>query len=449
MTPTHRPRQLVRAGLAAVVLLALAACAQDYPNSTFNHTTEFNTAIDSLWDRLLFLGTLVFVLVEAALIYTVVRYRRREGQAEPKHVHGNTTLEILWTVIPALILVFIAVPTVRTIFRTQAKAVPEALQVEVIGHQWWWEFRYPEYTQAGANGRVDTLVTANELYIPIGRTVNFHLRTKDVLHSFWVPQLGGKRDLISNHTNYLWFTPDSAMQTSAWNGFCVEYCGASHANMRFRAFTVSAEEFEAWARQQMSAPAVASALPGAPPAAPAAAPAPADSAAARADSAAAPTAAPTAAAAQLASAPAGAATAAGYTFPVANLPAHAVPKTPIPAGLTFTDGIVGDAARGAQVYSRSSCIGCHAIRGHPISMSPVGPNLTHVGSRTTIAAGLYPNDERHLRLWIKNARKMKPGVTMPTIGRGEMDPITKQAANLGALTDQEIADIVAYLLALK
>jgi cytochrome c oxidase subunit 2 len=82
-------------------------------------------------------------------------------------------------------------------------------------------------------------------------------------------------------------------------------------------------------------------------------------------------------------------------------------------------------------------------------MSPIGPNLTHIGSRTTIAAGLYPNDERHLRLWIKNARKMKPGVTMPTLGRGEMDPITKQAANLGALTDQEIADIVAYLLALK
>ena len=86
----------------------------------------------------------------------------------------------------------------------------------------------------GANGRVDTLVTANDLYLPIGRTVNFSLKTKDVLHSFWIPQLGGKRDLISNHTNYLWFTPDSTLETSAWNGFCAEYCCASHADMRFR-----------------------------------------------------------------------------------------------------------------------------------------------------------------------------------------------------------------------
>ena len=459
MTPTHRPRPLLRAGLATVVLLALAACADDYPNSTFNHTTEFNTAIDSLWDTLLFLGTIVFVLVEAALIYTVVRYRRREGQAEPKHVHGNTTLEILWTVIPALILVFIAVPTVRTIFRTQAKAIPEALQVEVIGHQWWWEFRYPEYTAAGANGRVDTLVTANELYLPTGRTVNFHLRTQDVIHSFWVPQLGGKRDLISNHTNYLWFTPDSTLGTQAWNGFCTEYCGASHANMRFRAFTVSPDEFERWARGQLAMPAVASAMPGGPPTAtpPTTAPgAGSDSASVSTAATAgvggdnvAPPARPTAPAGATA-APTQLATAGdAYVFPVANLPAHTVPKTPIPAGLSFPEGIVGDVTRGAQIYSRSSCIGCHAIKGHPISMSTVGPNLTHIGSRTTIAAGLYPNDERHLRLWIKNSRKMKPGVSMPTLGRGETDPITKQVAQLGALSDQEIADIVAYLLALK
>ena len=260
MTPIHRMRRLATA-LPAVLVLALAACAQDYPNSTFNHHTEFNTAIDELWDKLLGFGTLVFVIVEAVLIFTVIKFRRREGQREPKHVHGNTTLEILWTVIPALILVFIAVPTVRTIFVTQAKAVPEAMDVEVIGHQWWWEFRYPEFTTTGANGRVDTLVTANELYIPKGRTVNFILRTQDVLHSFWIPQMGGKRDLISNHTNYLWFTPDSALDGTVWNGFCTEYCGASHANMRFRAFTLAPEEFEAWVRHQLSPAAVVARMP--------------------------------------------------------------------------------------------------------------------------------------------------------------------------------------------
>ena len=198
-----RPRQLVSALLGVGIALALAACGGEYPNTTFEHTTEFNRAIDSLWDRLLFWGTVVFVIVEAILIYTIIRYRRRPDSPEPKHVHGNTALEIAWTVAPALILVLIAIPTVRTIFRTQAKAVPNALQVEVIGHQWWWEFRYP---QLG-------IVTANELYLPVGRTVNFSLRTADVLHSFWIPRLGGKRDLISNHTNYLWFTVDSSVES--------------------------------------------------------------------------------------------------------------------------------------------------------------------------------------------------------------------------------------------
>jgi cytochrome c oxidase subunit II len=222
-----RPRQLVTALLPVVAALAFSACSGPTPNTTFSHHTEFNRVIDAIWDRLLLLGSIVFVVVELALIYTIVRFRARPG-GEAKHIHGHTALEIAWTAIPAIILVFIAIPTVRGIFRTQAKAVPNALQVEVIGHQWWWEFRYPEYG----------VVTANELYLPLGRTVNFALRTKDVLHSFWVPQLGGKRDLISNHTNYIWFTPDSIGETSAWNGFCVEYCGTSHANMRFRAFTV-------------------------------------------------------------------------------------------------------------------------------------------------------------------------------------------------------------------
>src|SRR5690606_18063738 len=125
-----------------------------------------------------------------------------------------------WTVAPALILVLIAVPTVRTIFVTQAEAVPEAWQVEATGHQWWWEFYYPEYG----------VRTANEVYVPVGRTVNFALRSNDVLHSFWVPQMGGKRDLITNRTNYLWFTPNDTLPSTAWNGFCVEFCGASHAN---------------------------------------------------------------------------------------------------------------------------------------------------------------------------------------------------------------------------
>src|SRR5215216_5182284 len=326
-----RPRQLASIAVIALLVVAIAACGtygKEYPNSTFNNTTEFNTAIKSLWDKLLFWGTLVFVIVEGILIYTIIRFRRRSAADEPKHVHGNTVLEITWTIAPAVILVFIAVPTVRTIFRTQARAVPNALQVEVVGHQWWWEFRYPQYTTPTANGRVDTLVTANDLYLPIGRTVNFSLKTKDVLHSFWIPQLGGKRDLITNHTNYLWFTPDSSLQTSVFNGSCNEYCGASHANMRFRTFVVTPAEFEGWVSHQLTPAAFAAAPPaqaadttrgGAPARQTAATPAPVPVT-------------PAVAVPQQA---------AGYTFPMASLPDYATPHTGTPAGLAFPDGITG------------------------------------------------------------------------------------------------------------
>jgi cytochrome c oxidase subunit 2 len=428
-----RPRHFASVAILAALVLVLGACTEygkDYPNSTFNHTTEFNAAIDSLWDKLLFWGTLVFVVVEGILIYTIVRFRRRSESDEPKHVHGNTVLEITWTVAPAIILVLIAIPTVRTIFITQARAVPNALQVEVIGHQWWWEFRYPQYTNQLANGRVDTLVTANDLYLPIGRTVNFTLKTKDVLHSFWVPQLGGKRDLITNHTNYLWFTPDTSLQTNVYNGSCNEYCGASHANMRFRTFVVKPAEFDSWVAHQLS-PAAFAAAPATPPA-----PAP--------DTARGAAAASVTPAVAVAPQPT-----AGYTFPMPSLPEYATPNTPVPAGLTFPD-IQGDAQRGAQTFGRSACLGCHAIRG-TVAASPIGPNLTHIGTRSTIAAGMYANDTQHLRLWLKNARLMKPGSAMPTLGMGQRDPITGATVTtgLGGLTDQQIADIVAYLQALR
>ena len=439
-----RPRQLASVLGLLGLALAIAACGsygKSYPNSTFNNTTEFNTEIKSLWDTIFFWGTFVFVLVEAILLYTIFRFRRRSDADEPKHVHGNTTLEIMWTIAPAVILTFIAIPTVRTIFRTQARAVPNALQVEVVGHQWWWEFRYPQYTQPGAAGRVDTLVTANDLYLPIGRTVNFTLRTKDVLHSFWVPQLGGKRDLISNHTNYLWFTPDSSLKTTVFNGTCNEYCGASHANMRFRTFVVTPAEFDGWVSHQLSgaAFAVAPAAPAAPPA----------TDTARAGAPARPTAG-TPAPAPVTPAVAVPPQPVGYTFPLESLPDYASPDTPIPAGLTFPDNISGDAQRGAEQFARSACIGCHSVRG-TIASSPIGPNLTHLATRSTIAAGLYPNDERHLRLWIKNARMMKPGILMPTLGLGQRDPVTGATVTqgLGGLSDQQIADIVAYLRALR
>ena len=440
MTRNHRPRLLSIVAFALLLPLAFAACSgSSYPNTTFTGFTEHNRDINSLWNTMMWLGVIVFVIVEAILVYTIIKYRRRPGSPEPEHVHGNTALEITWTLAPAAVLVLIAVPTVKSIFRTQAAAPAGALQVQVTGHQWWWEFNYPELG----------ITTANELYLPTGRTVNFTLRTADVIHSFWIPNLGGKRDLVSNRTNHIWYTPDS-VGVMAFNGSCNEYCGMSHANMRFRAFTVTPEDFDRWVAHQKSVAAfgaVAAAQPaaatptmspgGAPPptqqpAAPAPPPASATQPAARADSA-----------APAASGP--------YEFPSDRVGAHVIPKTPIPAGLQFNDNLLaaGDAQRGMQTYSQSACIGCHRIRGNPSSVGTIGPELTHIGSRLTIAAGLFPNDAAHLARWIKNARKMKPGVFMNTLGKGEYDPIAKVRMDQGALTDEQIADIVAYLRSLK
>ena len=412
MTSHYRTRRLAIAALTAVIVVGLAACSTTVPNTTLEPKTEFGRAIDDLWDTLLFWGTIVFILVEAFLIYVVIRYRRREGQPAPRHVHGNTTLEIAWTLAPAVILAIIAVPTVKTIFITQDDAPRGNLTVEVIGHQWWWEFRYPQYG----------VVTANELYLPVGRTANFVLKTQDVLHSFWIPQLGGKRDLITNRTNYLWFTPES---TYVWNGVCVEYCGTSHANMRFKTFVVAPDQFEAWTTHQKAGPLF---MP-----APTSTPTP-TTATPAAQTTPAPPPAPQA------SAPAVSAQTAGSlpTFPAERLPLYAASYNPVPRDLTIGN-VTGDAARGAQLYRTAPCIACHVVQG--VSAGIVGPSLTHFGSRTSLGAGLFANDARHVALWIKNSPAMKPGSKMPPFGKSPTMP--------GGYDDQQLADLAAYLLSLK
>ena len=139
-----------------------------------------------------------------------------------------------------------------------------------------------------------------------------------------------------------------------------------------------------------------------------------------------------------------------YTFPRNQAEFdYAVPHTPIPDGMTFTKGLTGNAHRGQQVFSSNACIGCHAIAGNPAAVGNIGPNLTHFGSRATIGAGSFPNTPAYLALWIKNARVMKPGILMPTLGKDQFDPVVKQKVTAGGLDDQQIADIVAYLTTLK
>jgi len=477
MKGSDRLRRLASYAFVAALAVAAISCNEAHPNTTLVPHSDLGREIDFLWDRLLLLGTIVFILVEGVLLFVVFKYRRRENQGTPPQTHGSTKLEIAWTLIPAVILVFIAVPTVRTIFITQAQAAPGSLNIDVTGHQWWWEFKYPDYG----------VTTANEIYLPVGRTVNFRLRSADVIHSFWTPQLGGKRDVVTNRTNYLWYTPDSAISGNVWNGFCVEYCGASHANMRFRVFTVSQQQFDSWVAGQKLPARFGAVAPAAPTTAPNAqanaAPGMSTPAGPNAPSQAAQSAASGIAARSSGTGPAGgtqpavargqspeanpgartgtAASAvavssagaieAGYIFPHDKIPDYAIPHTPIPGDLKFTAGLTGNAARGKQVFSTSLCVSCHSIAGNPMAMGTAGPNLTHVGSRSTIAAGRFPNAAAYLALWIKNARKMKPEVIMPTLGLDEYDPVLKAkvtSAN-GGLSDQQIADIVAYLTALK
>jgi cytochrome c oxidase subunit 2 len=482
MTGSHRLRRLVSYAFFAAFAFAVVSCNEAHPNTTLVPHSDFGREIDFLWDRLLLLGTIVFVLVEGVLVFVVIKYRRRDNQPTPPQTHGSTKLEITWTLIPAVILVFIAVPTVRTIFITQAQAAPGSLNIDVTGHQWWWEFRYPEYG----------ITTANEIYLPAGRTVNFRLRSADVIHSFWTPQLGGKRDVVTNRTNYIWYTPDSSTASNVWNGFCAEYCGSSHANMRFRVFTVTPQQFESWAAGQKAlahfqpvAPAPTPGSPIPPPAegaavtVPAGPLAPTQQAQAAAKGVAqrssgtaayggtqpavargqAPEANPGAVALGKGAPPPAATSFAstagalppGYIYPREKIPDYAVPHAPVPPDLKFTAGLTGVAARGKQVFSGAACIGCHSIAGNPAAQGITGPNLTHVGSRSTIAAGRFPNTAAYLALWIKNARKMKPEVIMPTLGLDEFDPVLKAKVTTanGGLTDQQIADIVAYLTALK
>jgi cytochrome c oxidase subunit II len=440
MKGSDRLRRLASYAFVAALVVAAISCNEAHPNSTLVPHSDLGREIDFLWDRLLLLGTIVFILVESILIYVVFRYRRRDNQGTPPQTHGNVKLEIAWTLIPAVILVFIAVPTVRTIFITQAQAAPGSLNIEVTGHQWWWEFRYPEYG----------VTTANEIYLPVGRTVNFRLRSADVIHSFWTPQLGGKRDVVTNRTNYIWYTPDTTIAGSVWNGFCAEYCGSSHANMRFRVFTVTPQQFESWVAGQKLPARFGAVAPVAPAGGPIPPPLEGPGVSTPAGPNAPSRAAPGAAQSSIAAASTGAVQA-GYIFPRERIPEYAIPHSPIPPDLKFTAGLTGNAARGKQVFSGAACIGCHSIAGNPAAMGVTGPNLTHVGSRSTIAAGRFPNAAAYLALWIKNARKMKPEVIMPTLGLDEYDPVLKAkvTAATGGLTDQQIADIVAYLTALK
>ena len=233
-----RERSTFLRTLVAALLPLIAGCgAIETPEwRTLRPVSDFGHHILDVYSDLIWWTGGIFVVVELLLLYALLRFRSKRGDSEvPSQVHGFTALEIAWTLIPAAILFFIAIPTVRTIFQVQgAPPDTDPLEITVIGHQWWWEFQYPELG----------FVTANELHVPVGRTANLTLSSADVIHSFWVPQLGGKRDLNPGSENRLWFTPT---ETGVYHGQCAELCGTSHANMRMRVFVDDSASFDAWA----------------------------------------------------------------------------------------------------------------------------------------------------------------------------------------------------------
>jgi cytochrome c oxidase subunit 2 len=339
--PILQPARSTRVpGLWAVAVgLVLAGCGWlDSPATTLTPRSDFGWISHRIFLQILRWDTAIFVVVQILLLVAVIRFRERDPKAIPPQVRGSVKLELVWTVLPAVILTFIAFPTVGAIFRTQAAPPKDALRVRVIGHQWWWEFQYPDLGFA----------TATDLHLPAGRPVSLEIAGADVIHSFWVPQLGGKRDAIPGGITRIVLTPDAPGE---YYGQCAEFCGVSHANMRHLAVVDAPEAFTAWAASQ---------------------------------------------------------------------------KEPAP---TPPDG--SPAAAGRDVFRTAACIGCHTIRG--VSSGGIGPDLTHFGSRKTIAGGILPNTPENLARWVRHAPALKPGSLMPE----------------QRLSEPEVAALVAYLGSLR
>src|SRR5579871_1152262 len=275
-------------------------------------------------------------MVVVVMAIAIVRFRARPGEAgDPPQVHGNRRLEIIWTATPALTLLVIFFAVVQTM-RTVDASQDNPQQLTVIGHQWWWEYRY-----AG-----DQVVTANELHVPVGVPLQVSLQSADVIHSFHVPQFGWMQDTVPGKTNGMQIFVE---RPGVYDGTCNQYCRLQHAWMRLRVVAEPSDQFNTWLQQQR--------------------------------------------------------------------------QTVTPSG-----------TRGEQVFEMNTCVACHTIRGIGAANGTAGPDLTHVGSRSTLGAGVIDNTPDNLRAWIRNAQSIKPGVLMPAFAD---------------LSDADVSALADYLESLK
>ena len=191
---------------------------------------------------ILIVATIVFVAVEGWLIFSIVRYRERPNMPQPRQLHGNNTVEIIWTVAPSVFLFLVLGGTIYTMFGLQnISGTNPPVEVQVVGHQWWWEFDYPH----------DHVVTADTLYVPRGSVITADLISNNVIHSFWIPEITGKTDVIPGHNNHQIFRAD---QAGVYRGICAEYCGTQHAHMEFNVVVFNTYgEYTAWLMTQQRA----------------------------------------------------------------------------------------------------------------------------------------------------------------------------------------------------
>lgn len=299
-------------GSLVMIAFFMPAVAQAQAPSPLDPASTGAQGIADLYWLAFWIAVVVFVVVEGLLLYAVIRFRQTDPDVIPPKIHGSTPLEIAWTVAPAIVLVILFVLMLRTMTAT-AQPPDDALQIKVTGHQWWWEFEYPELG----------IVTANELHIPAGEPVVVELHSDNVIHSFWIPQLAGKTDVIPGQTNTMWFEAD---QAGTYRGQCAELCGAQHANMNFLVVADLPGAFETWVSQQQSPP----------------------------------------------------------VEPVTELQ-----------------------QAGQEAFLTGQCIACHKIEG-TTAQGIIGPNLTHFGSRETIAGLVLENHPENLARWLEDNQKIKP-----------------------------------------
>ena len=218
--------------------------------SMFNPASFEAGRIDALFKFILVIAAIIFVLVEGALFFAVWRFRNRPAESAMQ-VHGNTKLEIAWTAAPAVILAVLLGFTFQTMGEVKAVTSENVMPVQAIGHQWWWEFRYPDLQ----------MVTANEMIVPVNTVVEVSVQSVDVEHGFWAPELFGKVDAVPGYTTRVRFTP-TEIRNDYFGGQCTQFCGRQHAQMRFAIQVVSATDFENWAINSQQPEASADALTG-------------------------------------------------------------------------------------------------------------------------------------------------------------------------------------------